>query len=391
MIEPGAFGNNIVGSAATGTLISGLAGGLVGLDGSANLNIDTSSASVLIVSGATGGGLIGQTDGTITITRSFSTGVMIAIPGLGTSGAGVGGLVGYWDSVLFSSGTTAVPNGQISNSYSQMSFFTNTRGNLSAGGLAGSIMRQYGDPIVTLADDYFAGQIVDTIHGVQPAPTFPVGGLVGAVSSAAGTLSDGSITNSYWDTLLSATSVTIGGGGGQGLTTQQMFSQANYAGWGFGQTWLAPSSMLYPTLLSSLFPVSLTSVNMPAIAWPAFPVLDLHDNTLNGVDMSGLNASGTDFHGSFLPASDFSRATLRGTNLSGANLQCTLFLNADLTNANLSNADLTHVNLSNAILSGTNLSGALYDSGTQLPPGVTPSSLGMVVSPNPFTGTCPQE
>lgn len=75
------------------------------------------------------------------------------------------------------------------------------------------------------------------------------------------------------------------------------------------------------------------------------------NESLAGLDLSGLSAPGV----------DLTRADLAGANLTGADLSGAILQWADLTGADLTGADLTEVNLEYADLSGAILDGAILD------------------------------
>jgi filamentous hemagglutinin family protein len=182
-------------SYATGS-VSGTAdsvGGLVGSNYGAVLNSyatgDVSGASSNYV-----GGLVGTNDANGTIANSYATGSV-------SGSTHIGGLVGF------------NYRGAISDSYATGS----VSGVTYVGGLVGS---NYGG--ATLSNSYSTGTVTGSTA---------VGGSVGYNS--------GTISGSYWNTSINPAPPGIGGGtltGATGLTTAQMQSAANFAGFVFTTT-----------------------------------------------------------------------------------------------------------------------------------------------------------
>ncbi|HOK09181.1 MAG TPA: GLUG motif-containing protein, partial [Candidatus Hydrogenedens sp.] len=144
------------------------------------------------------GGLVGNNyDGTIN--QCYSTGEV--------SGASyVGGLAGY-------------NLGTIEKCYSM----SKTSGSDGIGGLVG---RNFD----TISECYSAGAVSGTSN---------TGGLIGAIFG-------GAVSNSYWDM---ETSGQTSSAGGEGKTTTEMKTQANYAGWDFISIWGIIEDITYPYLL----------------------------------------------------------------------------------------------------------------------------------------------
>lgn len=124
-----------------------------------------------------------------------------------------------------------------------------------------------------------------------------------------------------------------------------------------------------------------------------FAELDLADQNLVGLHLTGSDFARADLTGANLSASDlagsnFARAALHGTNLTRTILRGAYFgperipdaadqLGADLSNADLSDADLTgadlgHANLTGANLDHANITNVFYDQTTTWPQGFTP-------------------
>ena len=211
-------------SYATGTVSANPANGLYvgGLVGSNAGVISNSYATGAVNAQRSVGGLVGANTSGGSISRSYSTGAVTA----GTYNSG--GLVGNNDggsSISDSYATGAVSGGRndggglvgqnygsISRSYATGSV-TNTAGYV--GGLAGVNGLQTGS--ITLS--YSTGQISGANH---------VGGLVGTNFGQSST-----ITNSYWDMDSSGRATSSGG---TGLTSVQMQTASNFAGFNFTTT-----------------------------------------------------------------------------------------------------------------------------------------------------------
>ena len=147
------------------------------------------------------GGLVGQIGGSTVISKSYSAAAVSSSGRAVSSGKAVGGLVG-----LMSSST-------VSNCYSTGS----VSGNASVGGLMGNITNGG-----TVSNCYSAGSVSGAV---------PSGGLVGVVSA-------GTITNSFWDMTTSGWS-TSSGAGAIGEPTDSMKTQSTFTsrGWDFTSTW----------------------------------------------------------------------------------------------------------------------------------------------------------
>jgi len=178
-------------------------GGLVG-QGLNNSRISHSSAQGDFSAYLNGGGLAGNFDGTIEHSHSVGT-----VDASEISGGLVGRLVG-----------------QISDSYSTASVKGDFGGGLVGIMNGGQISRSYA-----------TGQVKKDIFG-------PIGGLIGSISI-------GTITNSYWNTETSGQASAVGLGssaGSTGLTTAQMFDAANFSGFDFAGTWANADDQTTPYL-----------------------------------------------------------------------------------------------------------------------------------------------
>ncbi|HEY4366765.1 MAG TPA: filamentous hemagglutinin N-terminal domain-containing protein, partial [Steroidobacteraceae bacterium] len=219
----------ITNSYATGAVTSDqdnnlFTGGLVGSNAGA---ISNSYATGAVNGRRSVGGLAGENVSTGSISRSHATGAVTA----GTYNSG--GLVGSNDA-----------GGTVSESYATGSV---SGGKNVSGGLVGqnygSVSTSYATGSVMNSEDYVGGLVgingytTGTIalsysQGAVSGGDIYVGGLVGRNLGQA-------ITSSYWDT---DTSGQAGSAGGTGLTTVQMRTAANFAGFNFTTTLGASSN-----------------------------------------------------------------------------------------------------------------------------------------------------
>src|ERR1700722_5738176 len=189
----GASTGPISNSSATGS-VSGngpYIGGLVGLNGGP---ISNSNATGNVNGSTYVGGLVGVNAASASITSSYATGNV----------SGTGGRIG---------GLAGMSAGAVSNAYATGS----VSGPTDVGGLVGLT---YGS---TLSNSYSTG----TVTGVSNT-----GGLVGDNQF-------GTISTSYWNTSANPTLPGVGGGtvtGATGLTTAQMQTATNFAGFLFTVT-----------------------------------------------------------------------------------------------------------------------------------------------------------
>ncbi|MGI6449213.1 MAG: cell wall-binding repeat-containing protein [Desulfitobacteriia bacterium] len=215
----------VINSYSTGTVKgdSGV-GGLVGT----NSNSVTDSYSTCQVSGTTGtvGGLIGSNNGTIT--SCYATGNVSSGSGA-LFGSDVGGLVG------------SNANGTIAESYAT----GNVTGNNSVGGLVGynistlgtkcEINNCYATGNVTSADR--AGGLVGSNDKAAIKNSYSTGSVVGANKGGLVGISDGTVTDSYWDTVTSGLATSAGGAGAVGKLTLELQDQTTFTGWDFVTIW----------------------------------------------------------------------------------------------------------------------------------------------------------
>ncbi|WP_409226792.1 GLUG motif-containing protein [Gudongella sp. SC589] len=207
----------------------GSVGGIVGLNrGSGEIRDSFSDATV---TGTTNyaGGLVGESQGTIS--NSYSTG--------NVSGGGyVGGLSGYNSGTIdktfalgfvegsdnFVGGLVGMNDASISNSYA----YGNVIGDQYVGGLIG--IHGYYNSSSALSNCYSTG----VVNG-----TFRWGGLVGYKASAS------TVTSSYWD--IDASGITSSAAG-MGYTSLQMTDSSNFGGWDFVTVWDIDEGISYPYL-----------------------------------------------------------------------------------------------------------------------------------------------
>ena len=268
----GLIGTNGAGSTVNNSYNTGSVSGAAGTGGLVGNNTTgaiSNSYSTGNVNGAAGtGGLVG-TNTTGAISNSYSTSTVVG------SGAGTGGLVG--------SNTT----GAVSKSYASGSV---TGGGADTGGLLGSTGAN------AVSDSYATGSVSGTTAGTggligTSTGTVATSYAAGKVTATGGTLGGlvgvagaGSVTNSFWDE--TTTLQTASAGGGLGMTTAEMQTQANFTSattangsvnpnWGFANTWVMYNGLTYPLLRPFMTPLTVTANN--------------HTITYNGVAYSGGN------------------------------------------------------------------------------------------------------
>ncbi len=214
---------SISNSYATGNVTagsgSGNVGGLVGSQFDGGISSSHATGSVSAGSGSTdAGGLIGGSrggggyGGSSSITNSYASGNVTVASG----GSNVGGLVGTNTGVYAVNGYGNPTPATIANSYATGTVNAGSLGS-NVGGLVGN--NSGNAPIST---SYATGSVT----GVSST----IGGLVGANSG-------GIISQSYWDTTTSGQATSAQTNNSQsnvgGLTTSQMRTAANFAGFGF--------------------------------------------------------------------------------------------------------------------------------------------------------------
>lgn len=228
----GGGGGTISNSHATGTVKGTIyTGGLLGYTFSGGI-FNSYSTGTVTASNTGAGGLVGYMLNGAKVQNSYSTSTV------NSTGASVGGIVGYWQS----------DGGSISNSYATGA----VTGTSNVGGLVGN---KTGTNPATITNSYATGAVTGTSN---------MGGLVGAAS--AGT----TINNSFWDT--TTTGRNSSAGGGTGMTTVQMQTQANFTSataangsvnpnWDFSTVWRMYDGHTAPLLKSFMTAATVTANN----------------------------------------------------------------------------------------------------------------------------------
>ncbi len=212
---------SLTNSYASGGSVSGTdqVGGLVGYNNTMSTSRSYTSNAV---SGRNSvGGLFGETNGGVGADYNYSLGDVTG------TGQYVGGLVGY-NGFAFS----------IGNSYATGA----VSGASDVGGLAGYNLNG------TLSTSYAMGVVAGSTN---------VGGLIGR--------SDGTVTNSYWN---SETSGQSGSAGGTARTSAQMMALSTFSSWGISGSggssavWRIYEGITAPLLRSFLAPLTLANVSV---------------------------------------------------------------------------------------------------------------------------------
>lgn len=213
--------SNAHSSGTYNTTSVGAVGGLAGGVRSGTLITLSSSSMDINITSPTGtaagiGGLVGNCPGTCSISQSYSTGDIHVV----ADGAQIGGLVGI------------LATGSILDSYSTSSIIL--------GGVGGSIGGLVGIASGTIQNTYSSGLVQ-----VGTPDVASVGGLLG-------TLSSGTVSNSFWDTTTSGLSTSAGG---TGINTAAMMTTSTFntggATWNIANT---PSSTLQGSATWFIFP-----------------------------------------------------------------------------------------------------------------------------------------
>ena len=214
-----------------GVRSGGVAGQFDGEDGKFTVDrtwsaIPVSSAGTLAANSDTWmGGLVGQTNRTGEITKSFSTGSLdftLKTETTSTSFLGwrLGGLVGGTGSHV--DGTVINKSYSTSDITAVRSSDDTDRGRWLIGGLVGHLNR------ANLDESFFFGSITREGGGISSNPK----GLAGDVTN-------GAVTKSYANTLESGVSL---------LTTEEFADQASFVNWDFNETWtMGDSTPLHKT------------------------------------------------------------------------------------------------------------------------------------------------
>jgi filamentous hemagglutinin family protein len=240
----GVNGGTISNSYATGNVRGTYyAGGLVGLNAESAGTISNSYATGTVNGYEYVGGLVGLNQET-TISNSFATG------NVSGTGNDVGGLVGANYGVISNSYATGNVTGAGS-SFGGMVGYNNNNGTINnsyatgtvsdtsnyVGGLigqnAGFISTSYATGSVE-GGSYVGGLVGTNLSGTI-STNYSTGGVSGSsrVGGLVGYDSGGTVSNSYWNTTTSGQPASAGG---TGLTTAQMQTAANFAGFTFTTT-----------------------------------------------------------------------------------------------------------------------------------------------------------
>jgi len=232
----------VSGSHAGGNVTAqGYVGGLVGWSNSGNItnSYATGNVAVSLTAGIRAGGLVGYLFGKSSIDHSFAAGNVTG------TGSAIGGLVGEYDT-----------NNQAGTSITDAYATGSVQGNANIGGLVGTKSAKTGGSIV---DSYATGAV---------SGSSKLGGLVG---SWGGT---DPIIASFWDTQRTGQSTSAGGG--VGMTTAQMQTQANFTsataangnvnpGWNFSGGWRMYDGHTAPLLEAFLTPLDITATNITSV------------------------------------------------------------------------------------------------------------------------------
>jgi len=216
------------------------------------------------------GGLVGDNDGSGTISASYAMG---SVSGTGN----VGGLVGYNSS------------GTISNSYATGNVSGSGSGSRSVGGLvgynsSGTISNSYATGSVSGSD--YVGSLVGSNSGTI-SNSYATGSVSGRIyfGGLVGQNSSGTISNSYYNMETDRANTN----NGIGKTTAEMKTRSTYKGWDFGGTWGIDcvKNDGYPILLwQSPNHIANAIVTIPNQTWEGSPItprpsVNLKGNNLN--------------------------------------------------------------------------------------------------------------
>ncbi|MCC6416163.1 MAG: filamentous hemagglutinin N-terminal domain-containing protein [Opitutaceae bacterium] len=238
--------------ASASTTVSGFknVGGLIGGSLGPITNV-SATGNVSNVSGGGGfiGGLVGNSATGGTITNGWASGNVTA------TGPNAGGLVGF--------NTTAI----LSNTYATGSVSgTNLVGGLVGSG-AGHINNSYATGTTTGSGSYVGGLVGNIYAGSTVTNSYATGSVSGTnrVGGLVGS-NDGTVTNSYWDSTVTATGIGFGTTvGATGLTNAAMKAQASFAGFdvsataGSSSVWRIYEGNTTPWLRVFLTPLTVTA------------------------------------------------------------------------------------------------------------------------------------
>ena len=334
--------------------VGGLVGQAYGLSSIKNITVLNSS-----ISGATcTGGLVGLNQGNIS--TSYSTGNV-------QGNIAVGGLVGEGDA------------GSIQNSYSA----SNVRGTNLIGGLVGInsaiITNTYAVGTVTSSDT--AGGLVGKITAGTVTTNWASGYVVGN-SSAGGLFGsvEGSpaISNNYWDSTTTGQQYAVGGGTDTtgAITNANAYTQANYTGFDFTNTWFSVNGYTRPFLkmeatntISNAHELQLMSMNL-SNSYKLANDINLAPSLTNKSEMWKDNSASVDYgnyKGSFVPVGSSASAftgTFDGLSHTISNLYIYRPGNQNVGFfGNVSDATIKNFSLINANITGQGYVGAAIGNG----------------------------
>ena len=289
------------------------AGGLVGLN-----NTNSSISNAYAMGAVTGqnfvGGLVGRNDNS-SINNAYAMGLV-------TGQDFVGGLVGYsYNSPINNAYATELVTGQnfvgglvgwndnssISNAYATGA----VTGQNFVGGLLGlnyygsSVSNAYATGTVT-GNQYVGGLVGGNYTSISNA--YATGAVIGTGSIVGGlvgyNLNSSDISNAYWN--METTGQLTSAGGGNGLTTAQMFDQANLTGLDFSTIWGNGDNQTTPYLKNLAnnqvfnkndLPIGVISTaNRPALYTAILNVMQLQNinNNLSGKYVIGNHIDASD-------------------------------------------------------------------------------------------------
>lgn len=257
-------------------------GGLVGRL-SSNGSITDSYATGTVNGGNYTGGLVGRSWGDIT--NSYATG---NVTGTGNYTGGLLGSNEYFNTTIIGDITNSYAAGNVIGYGSYIGGLVGQNGNTdpAVSGNVANITDAYATGSVTGSgtSQYIGGLVGNNIAGSTISNAYATGSVSGSsnVGGFAG-YNNGTISNSYWDTITSGRSTGIGGGtitGATGLTTAQMMDSANFSGWDFTNTWWMSYGNTRPFLCSEWSTTIINSHQLQLMA------MDLTKSYTLGADIS---------------------------------------------------------------------------------------------------------
>jgi len=238
------------------------AGGLVGALQTGSI-IEGSYAMGTVKGSGKVGGLVGETESTTAVRNSYSS-ATVTNTSAGSNSL-TGGLVGY-------------NTGEISNSFAtgQVDSWSSEVGGLVGANGGGAISNSFATGAVSGTDNV-GGLVGLNVNGGTLDKTYAQGyvfmnggshsgGLVGGTTSAGWASSGGAVTNSFWDTGLSAMYTSAGG---TGKTSDEMMQASTFlaAGWDVSSTggstavWRIYEGQSAPLLRRFLTPLTVKAIS----------------------------------------------------------------------------------------------------------------------------------